>query len=73
MILVNPPAGGSLNADLHFVPSVHLQGDHYRGDRSGGARRQERVDRGRGSVQSARALHGRVLVPRADLGGGGDL
>ena len=29
MILVNPPAGGSLNADLHFVPSVHLQGDQY--------------------------------------------
>ena len=29
MILVNPPAGGSLNADLHFVPSVHLQGDRY--------------------------------------------
>ncbi len=29
MILVNPPAGGSLNADLHFVPSVHLQGDTY--------------------------------------------
>ena len=29
MILVNPPAGGSLNADLHFVPSVHLQGDSY--------------------------------------------
>jgi subtilisin family serine protease len=29
MILVNPPAGGSLNADLHFVPSVHLQGDAY--------------------------------------------
>ena len=29
MILVNPPAGGSLNADLHFVPSVHLQGDKY--------------------------------------------
>ena len=29
MILVNPPAGGSLNADLHFVPSVHLQGNSY--------------------------------------------
>jgi subtilisin family serine protease len=29
MVLVNPPAGGSLNADLHFVPSVHLQGNHY--------------------------------------------
>ena len=29
MVLVNPPAGGSLNADLHFVPSVHLQGDKY--------------------------------------------
>ena len=29
MILVNPPAGGSLNADLHFVPTVHLQGDQY--------------------------------------------
>ena len=29
MVLVNPPAGGSLNADLHFVPSVHLQGDRY--------------------------------------------
>ena len=29
MILVNPPAGGSLNADLHFVPTVHLQGDRY--------------------------------------------
>ena len=29
MILVNPPAGGSLNADLHFVPSVHLQGNNY--------------------------------------------
>src|SRR5687768_11244254 len=29
MILVNPPTGGSLNADLHFVPSVHLQGDRY--------------------------------------------
>jgi subtilisin family serine protease len=29
MILVNPPAGGSLNADLHFVPTVHLQGNHY--------------------------------------------
>ena len=28
MILVNPPAG-SLNADLHFVPSVHLQGRRY--------------------------------------------
>ncbi len=29
MILVNPPAGGSLNADLHFVPTVHLQGGSY--------------------------------------------
>jgi subtilisin family serine protease len=29
MVLVNPPAGGSLNADLHFVPSVHLQGNNY--------------------------------------------
>ena len=29
MVLVNPPAGGSLNADLHFVPTVHLQGDRY--------------------------------------------
>jgi subtilisin family serine protease len=29
MVLVNAPAGGSLNADLHFVPTVHLQGDKY--------------------------------------------
>ena len=29
MVLVNSPAGGSLNADLHFVPAVHLQGNHY--------------------------------------------
>jgi hypothetical protein len=29
MILLNPPAGGSLNADFHFVPTVHLQGTDY--------------------------------------------
>jgi Subtilase family/Fibronectin type-III domain/Peptidase inhibitor I9/PA domain len=28
MILVNPTPN-SLNADLHFVPTVHLQNDHY--------------------------------------------
>lgn len=28
MILVNPTAN-SLNADLHFVPTVHLQNNHY--------------------------------------------
>ena len=61
-----PAAGGSLNADLHFVPSGAPAGRPLRGDRSGGARRARRVDLGRGGTRSAGAVHGGVLVPRAD-------
>ena len=68
MILVNPPAGGSLNADLHFVPSVHLQGDSYAAIEAAARRRQDGEHLRADPVQPAGAVHGGVLVARPARG-----
>ena len=64
MILVNPPAGGSLNADLHFVPSVHLQGDSYAAIEAAALAGKTAIDLRADPVQPAGAVHGGVLVAR---------
>ena len=65
MILVNPPAGGSLNADLHFVPSVHVQGDQYAAVEAAALAGSDGDDLRPGRLSGAGAVHGGVLVARA--------
>ena len=64
MILVNPPAGDSLNADLHFVPSVHLQDDRYAAIEAAALAGKTASITGQVLFDAAGAVHGGVLLAR---------
>ena len=74
MVLFNS-RDSSLNADFHFVPTVHLQASGRARDQ--GLRRDRRRDGdhqpGHDRLQRAGAVHRFLLVPRSAAAGGGDL
>ena len=66
MILVNTSLN-SINADFHFVPTVHLQVTDRAADQGvrGDRRRDGDHQPGHDRLHRAGAVHGLVLVPRS--------
>ena len=73
MVMVNP-SPNSINADLHYVPTIHLPDTAYVAVHAAAdAHKTATISTGTLNYNAAGAVHGVVLVPRAAPAGGGDI